>query len=425
MTGMMRIFRYELWRHLRRGGYLFMTVGIPIIAIVGYFAITAIQEYRAQQPQPQEEVTAPPPGVNLPGGGIVQAIGVVDLSGTIEKSSNERLVLYPSEDAAKQALHDATISYYYLIAPDYIKTGAVSMHFERVSLTSVDNRSLRRLMIEGLASKQPETVDPNLIKRLQFAPSITPNSVSEQGETQQRGSFNTNFAVVYIFALALLFTAFTTSGYLMQSVVEEKETRMVEVILSSVRPRDLLTGKVLALSVLGLLQMVLWFGAVLFILQQLTSRSVAGAIPLVGFSLTNNQIVVLIVYFILGYLYFAAAYAAIGALASNMREGPQLAAIVTLPAAVPMWATSLFAVAPDSPPAVILSMFPLTSPLAMVMRATLTEIPLIQFIISAALLAATVVLIMWLAGRIFRVNVLLSGQMPKFRDLWRLVSEKA
>ena len=171
--------------------------------------------------------------------------------------------------------------------------------------------------------------------------------------------------------------------------------------------------------------MIAWFAAVLVIIKLLTTQALGGVIPLMGFSMSGGQIAVVVLYFVLGYLYFAASYAAIGTLVTNMREGPQLAAVVTLPAAVPLWATSLFAIAPNGPVATVLSMIPFTAPLSMVMRATLTEIPLIQVVISAGLLALTVVVIMWLAGRFFRVNILLAGQMPKLRDLARLVTEKA
>ena len=427
MTGILRIFRYELWRNVRRSGYLFMTFGIPVLAIVGYFVISGIAQ--AQANQPKDDVTKPPPGVNLPGGGLVQTIGVVDLSGTIDKTTNPRLVLYPTEAEAQKALNEIKISYYYLIAKDYVTSGAVSMHFERVTLSNIDNASVRRQLIESLILKDATATSPDMIKRLQNDAAISSNVVGtldngQQGSTEQTNTFGTNFAVVYIFALMLMFTAFTTSGYLMQSVVEEKETRMVEVIISSVRPRDLLVGKVLALSVLGLLQMLLWFAAVFIVLRLLTTQALGGVIPLMGFTLTAGQVIVLVLFFILGYLYFAASYAAIGTLATNMREGPQFAAIVTLPAAVPLWATSLFAIAPNGPVAVILSMIPFTSPLAMVMRATLTEIPLWQVVISAGLLTLTVIAIMWLAGRFFRVNILLAGQAPKFKDIMRLVSER-
>jgi ABC-2 type transport system permease protein len=427
MTGMIRIFRYELWRHVTRKGYLFMTFGVPVLAIAAYFVISGIQQIQASRPQ--EDVTKPPPGVNIPGGGLVQTIGVVDLSGTIDSFTSPRLVLYPSEAEAQKALDETKISYYYLIDKDYVTTGNVSMHFERVTLSNIDNAALRRQLIESLVQKSGAEASPDVIKRLQTDPTISTNVVGdvangEQGSTEQTNTFGTNFAVVYIFALMLMFTAFTTSGYLMQSVVEEKETRMVEVIISSVRPRDLLVGKVLALSVLGLLQMAMWFVAVFIIIRLLTTQTLGGVIPLMGFSLSSGQVAVLVLYFILGYLYFAASYAAIGTLVTNMREGPQMAAIVTLPAAVPLWATSLFAIAPNGPVAVVLSMIPFTAPLAMVMRATLTEIPLIQVVISAGLLAVTVIAIMWLAGRFFRVNILLSGQMPKFKDLVRLVSER-
>src|SRR5207249_2973625 len=113
-----------------------------------------------------------------------------------------------------------------------------------------------------------------------------------------------------------------------------------------------------------------WGAAAIYILNQLIPTTPS----MLGVNVTTGQLVVLFIYFVLGYLLFASAYASIGAISNSMREGPQIAAFVTLPAVIPMWATAIFASAPDGPLAVALSIFPITAPLSMVMRTAITEV---------------------------------------------------
>ena len=123
----------------------------------------------------------------------------------------------------------------------------------------------------------------------------------------------------------------------------------------------------------------------------------------------------------LAYFLFAGLYSIVGALANSLREGPQYAVIFTLPAVLPLYFLSLFATAPDGPIPTILSLIPITAPIAMAQRLVISNVPVWQVLLSLALLGLTAVGVMWVAGRIFRVQVLLAGQMPKLKDLPRLL----
>ncbi len=414
MNSLTRVFRYELRRQGRRPGYLLASIGIPLLALVIFFG------YRVYQQTRQGASVVQTPQGTRRDSPVQQArpSGLVDKSGLIQRSPFTDLVTFDSEEEAQAALRDNRIGAYYVVAADYLQSGKVDMYFERFNLGNISNNGLRLLLVQSLVAKSGRGAERSLIARLQDNQfQITAHTVSESGGVRQGASEGVSFALVYIFALLLLFSAFTTSGYLMQSVVEEKESRMVEVIISSVRPGSLLAGKILALGVLGLVQMALWGAAGVYILRQLAPTTPG----LAGLDVSAAQMAVLFIYFVLGYLLFASVYAAIGAISTSMREGPQIAGFVTLPAVIPLWATSIFATAPDGPLAVALSVFPITAPLAMVMRIAVTDVPLIQLAASIILLALTVTGTVWLAGRLFRVNTLLSGQMPGLRDLPRLV----
>ncbi|MFQ3535452.1 MAG: ABC transporter permease [Aggregatilineales bacterium] len=410
------VFRFEVTRQLLRRGYALITFGVPIAAIAIFMLIRALSGGQA-------EVSAAP-GMNVPSAGEIsedspfaqaRPMGFVDhasLLGVVPM-----LVRFSSEEAALEALRSGQISAYYVIAADYLQTGKIEVFFERFNLGSLSNLPMQRALLSALL--QQTELSPQMLTLLQARTlEIMPNAI---GEITSQATENTNMLLAYIFAVLLLFTAFTTSGYLLQSLTEERENRVVEVLLSSLRPRDLLFGKFLAMNLLGLLQMVLWLGTALFLLSQAAEISP----DLLGLTPRIDQIIVLVIYFVLGYLFFGGVYAVVGALTTNSREGTQFSAVVVLPAMIPFYLVMSFINTPNAPLPVILSLIPITAPLAMTFRASVTIVPLIEVLISAALLSLTTFALVWLAARLFRVSTLLSGQAPKLRDVLRLVRENA
>jgi ABC-2 type transport system permease protein len=183
----------------------------------------------------------------------------------------------------------------------------------------------------------------------------------------------------------------------------------------------LLAGKILALGLLGLLQMVVWLGALVLVGRFALSSNLPQVAALTSFALPPDRLILFLLYFIFGYLFFAAAYGIVGALSNSMQEGPQYAVIFTLPAVIPLYFSSLFTTTPDAAIPTILSIFPVTAPLGMVMRIAITTVPFWQIALSLVLLIVLDVAMIWIAGRMFRVTTLLAGQLPKLRDIPRLL----
>jgi ABC-2 type transport system permease protein len=276
---------------------------------------------------------------------------------------------------------------------------------------------IRELILRQLS----QGVDQGVFERLVEPAIITQINLQRDASGQTASNFDTDFLMVYIFAVTLMMSVFMTNGYLMQTVIEEKETRMIEMLVSSMRPTQLLAGKILALGALGLLQVASWLGAVV-LLGRLAATDQGGTLAaLATLQLDPGRVVLLVVYFVFGYLFFAAAYGIVGAISSSLQEGPQFAVIVTLPAVIPLYFLSLFIASPDAPLPVILSLFPVTAPISMVMRLTLISVPAWQFVVSLGLLGLLDVLMIWLAGRLFRVQSLLAGHSPRWRDLPKLL----
>lgn len=414
-----QVFLYELRRNLRRKGYLFTTFGIPLIAAVllfGYQFITNLNneggDNNAEQQLAQQ--------FNFEN---VRHAGYVDLSGLFANPGDlaSLLTRYPDEAAAQAALDNGEIALYYVIEPDYLDTGDVTLVQPSLDISQIESAPLHRLVLNTLS----EGVDPQIVMRLIDPSNIETTNLALVGAENGPQSEDTSFIVVYIFAVALMLGLFTTNGYLMQSVIEEKETRLIEILISTVRPAQLLTGKILALGLVGLLQIVVWIGSILLIVQVAggdTFGQAVGALATVArIQIPTAILPALLIYFIFAYFLFAGLYSIVGALSNSMREGPQFAVIFTIPAVLPLYFVALFASAPDGPIPTILSLIPITAPIAMAERLAISTVPDWQILVSLALLGVTALGVMWAAGRIFRVQVLLAGQMPKLKDLPRLL----
>lgn len=414
---LLQVYLYELRRNFRRKGYLFTTFGVPIIVIallLGYHALTTLtRDSGAPQAAPSAGAIFGVPDDSNAG----RSIGFVDLSGVLDDASaTGDLVRFPDEAAAEAALQAGEIDSYYIVAADYLATGSVTMVLQTLLLNDITEGPIRSLLQTTL---RQQLDDDALFYRLTDPSNIQQVNTGRDVPAEAMQDFGSSFLLVYVFVIALMLSLFMTNGYLLQAVIEEKESRIVEILISTVRPLQLLGGKILAYGTLGLFQMLVWVAAMLLVLQ--LAQLLDGLSVLAGMFIPLDVLPLVLVYFVLAYLFFAAAYGIVGALSSTMREGPQYVVVFTLPAMVPLYFISLFVEAPDATLPVILSLIPITAPLAMTMRLLLTAVPAWQIALSAGLLVLFIIFLMWLAGRLFRVQVLLAGQTPRLRDLPRLV----
>lgn len=417
------VFLYEFRRNFRRRGYLFTTFGIPLIAFVIYFGYQAINTINTRN------ATANP--ISSVAGGSqalsstaevfksITRAGYVDLTGQFPDPGDlkSKLTLYDDETSAQADLTAGKIDLYYVIPTDYIKTGDVTLVMPRLNLGQISSDPVRRLLLGELS----RGIDHNLFNRLLDPVNIREINLQRDSSGKTQTNFGADFAVAYLFAILLMLAVFTTNGYMMQTVIEEKETRLIEILISSMRPTQLLAGKILAMGLLGFIQIVVWLLAIVLLGRLAAGSGITALMALISLNLTPMQVLLFLLYFVFGYLFFAAAYGMVGAISTSMQEGPQFAVFFTLPAAIPLYFISLFTTSPDSPLPVILSLIPVTAPLSMVMRISITTVPAWQIVVSLILLIALDTLMIWLAGRMFRVQTLLAGQAPKLRDIPRLL----
>ncbi len=348
-----------------------------------------------------------------------EPIGYVDQAGLIQTIPDyippELLVAFPNKDAAHAAMEEGDISGYYLIPVDFIVSGDVI-------LVNRDYNPFKSLISSNVMRRIVNTnlVGDETLARLVVNPTGQVKNVplAPQGgtDTSNPMTFIVPYATLFIF----FFVITMSSGFMLQSVAKEKENRVIEVLLVSLRPREMMLGKVAGLGAVALLQMALWIGAGLLVLNRGSIMSETAA----DFNLPPAFLLWALLYFILGYLLYSSLMGALGALAPSMREGQQFTFILLLPLMIPLWLMNAFIQTPNGPLPTLLSMFPLTAPVSMITRLVATGVPVWQPIVSLILLAATTYLVVVVTARVFRAQTLLSGAALTPQRIWQALREQ-
>jgi ABC-2 type transport system permease protein len=330
--------------------------------------------------------------------------GFIDHSGLVKEvpeNYQDKLMRYDNEEAAKKDVDDGSISAYYVIQKDYMTEGTILyMRPDYNPIGGLENSgAIETLMANALTDGNIELAyrvqDPLNVKEVSLA--ATPHRDSSNALT-----FFLPYIVTFLFYIVIL----TSSSLLLNNISNEKQNRMMEMLMTSVNPRQMLTGKIIALGLVGLLQTVVWSGSGYLMLLFSGRQFALGD----AFKLPPSILVWGIIFFILGYAVYASLMAGLGALVPNIREASQTTTIVIIPLIIPLMFISSLIQAPNSPLSVVLSMFPLTSPVSMMTRLAATTVPFWQTALSAVLVALTAVLLVRSAAKMFRAQNLLSGQ---------------
>ena len=299
----------------------------------------------------------------------------------------------------------------------YTKTGSEVMLFGIVD--SVLGTTLReaRMKASGL--------DPALLAPILSQPKLEVIKLAGtdgEGKGVGREDFLSPFFAVLSLVMLIYMSTLLYGQLIGRSVVLEKSSKTVEIMLSSVSPRELLFGKVLGMGAAALLQYAVWAGAGLLITQVFgPALRLSLSLPAM---LTPANIGWLVVFFLLGFFLYATAYAGLGAAAEDEQQLGQLAWPVIVFLIIPIVFVSNFLMNPDSTLARVLSLFPLTSPIVMFIRVLVSPPPAWELGLSIALVLATIYGTGLLSARIFRVGILMTGKRGSFGEMWRWIREK-
>ncbi len=268
-------------------------------------------------------------------------------------------------------------------------------------------------------------------------PGLQSVTVTDDGDAAD-GAFVAS-AIGYVSGFVIYFLVFIYGAMVMRGVIEEKQNRIVEVMASSVRPFELLMGKVLGIGAVGLTQIALWTALGAVVLAALGPLLAAFAGPpaaagpgappadlpfdvgAITALLTPGFLLILVLCFLGGYLFYAALFAAVGSAVEQESDAQALTIPVTLPAIVPMLFLFPMLEQPDSSLSVVLSILPPFSTVLLPVRVAVTDVPFWQIALSLGLLAAAFVGAIWVAARVYRVGILMYGKKATFRDLAKWV----
>jgi len=343
-------------------------------------------------------------------------IGYVDEVGGFGQYTAQghiEFILFDTPNDATAALINDDVSEYFVIPPNYISTGVINSYTleKQVGTPVAITNAIKNFLISNmLAGKAPlET-----IYRIESPVNLMVTRLTETGEvaTDQGGYGNVIIPGVFSFLLAL--SLVFSSAYLVQGLGDEKESRLIEVLLSSVSTRQLLVGKVLGLGAAGLVQVAVWLVSAPLLLK-LASYTFGGFISTI--QLPTYFLILGIVYFILGYSLFAALSAGIGAISPNAREGQQLSMIYTLFAFVPLWFSSILLIFPNSPIWTVLIIFPVTAPVAAMLRLGVAGMAAWELAVSITVLVLSITAVLFLATRAFRIYLLMYGKRPNWGEI--------
>lgn len=422
------VLRSEYLRRVRTKGFILTTLLLPV-ALAAFLFFIVFLTISAMEEEPSRTIA------------VVDETGV--LLPRLVEGSDER-IRFAAADVpvdSLRALAFAGEKYAgYLTLPAGLVDGeGQASYFSAESAGSFQLEARIRERIEYAVAAvrlEQQQVAPEVLALLTRDVPLRMVKLTEEGE--EAGSRGFFIALGYIMGILIFMMMIVYGSVVMQGVIDEKSSRVVEVVVSSVRPFQLMMGKVLGIGAMGLTQMIVWSVltfvvttaagplVVLFIdparfdlPETADTEQVLAAANITIPSLDPVVLVWFVLYFLLGYLLYASFYATVGSLVESQQESQSFLVPLLLPIIIAMYTLMPQIESPNSTLSVVLSMLPLTSPISMVVRTAVTDVPVWQVLLSLLLLVGMFLAAIWVGARIYRVGILMYGKRPSLKDLAR------
>lgn len=268
-------------------------------------------------------------------------------------------------------------------------------------------------------------VDPALVMGAMSPADLQTTKVSDGKTTGQSGE--ASFFIAYFMGFVLYLGIILYGQQTMTSVIEEKTSRIMEVLASSLTPFQMLLGKVVGVGLVGLTQMTIWGGSVFLVgsnREKLAGMFGVSADAIQSFpipTMAPDLLVIFLVYFALGFLLYGALYASIGSMVNTVQEAQQSAVFVTIVIMIGFFSVFALIKDPTGPLGVTMSFIPFFAPFVMPVRWSLASVPTGQLVLSLVLMIIGLLACVWLAGRIYRTGILMYGKKPSFKELFHWI----
>lgn len=393
MKKIILVFKNELLNTIRRKSFLLTLILIPLGGFILTFIIGGSQ--KTSSPNVLTEIFSSPSRSSV--------YGIYDGSHMITDlpaEDRDTFRLFNSEDSALQALQNGEIDAYYSIDSDYVSTGKIILRKTELDLMGNDPSNEIKTMLDKALLKN----DPATLKRV-----ITPLVVTtdiQSAEPQKDPESMLTFYIPYVVTMLFYIVILTSASLMLSSITNEKSNRVMEILMTSITPLQMLTGKIVALGLVGLIQTIVWSGAGLLLLR-ISGRTLNLDSSV---QLPASILIFGILFFLSGYFLYASLMAGAGALVPNMKEASQATTILVIPLVIPLILISAIVNDPNGTLATIFSLFPLTAPVTMMTRLAAGPVPGWQIGLSLLLIVLTAYLVIRSVANFFRAQTLLSGK---------------
>ncbi len=407
---------YEYRTNARRWGYRLVTFGLPLLGAAVLFGVRALKGHA--------DIGA------WVAGGMDKPVAVYDQGNFLPHDATLPAPFVPVDDLdhARQAVRDGQFLALLVLPPDLAAGQKATVYVRDNTMTVTDavtSRLQTLLLYAELRKAYPSAQALHMAEGPDVQVVVLGSREAVHTEEEGSSRFMVGYALSFLFFIAL----FSSAGYLLQSVAKEKESHIMELLLSSVTAMELLWGKVIGLAALAATQVMVW----LLSLWLLGTQAVHSFPEYEALKATMSQLrhpdpqllIALLVVMPLSYLAYGLLMAGLGSLGSNLRESQQFSAAVSLLAALPFMLNFLFFINPNGLVPRLLSYFPWTAPAAVLLRLAIGPIPWWDLGVVVLAIAAGAAFSLWAGVRLFRVGVLMSGKKPSWREVWHIIRNPA
>lgn len=420
------IVKREYLTRVKTKGFIIGTVILPFFIILMGVLPTLLTMAKPDQQQKLLLIDF----TNKLAASVKESLEKEKVKGDVSRYLVEIRAMTSSEfETQKESLEQQVLKGDYLgfvvIHNDVFDSNKISMYLKNVSNFSL-NENVRRAVSDNVRDLRitESGLNPDTVNLLTRRVDFQTYKVVETGSRKesQEGAFFVSYILIFFLYMALIFYGV----FVMRGVIEDKNSRVVEVIISSVKPHELMAGKILGIGGAGLTQFLIW--ALTIGLFSLYGVYLVGAFApdISGIQIPKIPVMTLIyflLYFVLGFFLYATLYAAIGAMVENESDAQSMQWPVMIFLVIGFMLMFYILPNPESNLAIVLSIFPLFAPLLMFLRISVEAASLGEILISIVLLILTIWGAIWLVGRIFKVGILMYGKRPNLPELMKWIKQ--
>ena len=396
MAKVRKVFAFEFFNLISKKSFILSLILVPLIPSLIFFVLGKLNQ---EQTQSLSQIFVSEVANPLP-------IGVVDQSGLVSEYptwlTKGELIEIADEATARAQTEQNQLEGFFIIAPNYLESGEVTFIKPEINMVT---EIVKQGALDDLINYNLMGQDQDLYLKYSNPVTFNYNFVNEETADKRDQDSPMTMIVPYLITMLFYMVILIGAAFMINAVGKDKDNKTIEILLTSSNPHQLFFGKLLAYGTASLLQLLAWVAAI-FLVSKIGGASLS---YMQGFDIPVSLVLWAIPFFALGYMIYGSLMAGIGAMAPNIREGNQSSFILMLPLIFVLMNIYQLIDKPHGAFSVIMSLFPLTSPVVMMTRISIGQVPLWQILLSIVILVLFVILVIRAVANLFSSQTLLSG----------------